>query len=335
MTQRANRSEVKFKVRHNALLLHEFTTAEMVRATGCNIESVRTELQRMKEEGLLTGERIASKGRGPGGPPMLHRLTSDPEGRQRLLESVQAFYPPPVPTERPTSRYYVLAQHSLERASVADEQQRKLLLSEAERDLEMAAQAEGGSLAPESVKAYLQYEGARLAYLRGEDKEARRTFERLRPFFVAIQDEMRVRFIDEYVLCIDAEQRLNAAGPGSVSEMSWARCLLETLQEHEYQTDSPLVARMRELLSELTKTIEEKIRDAAYDVAKVRTQEISTKAVVYNTSIIQVAGVRRTAIEATRATWKWQVGRARPRPSEQWDLQPPLQSYSLGGHTDD
>ncbi|MFQ5614802.1 MAG: hypothetical protein ACE5H9_21990 [Anaerolineae bacterium] len=270
MAQRTGPSQVKFKVRHNALLLREFTVAEMVRITGLNPESVRTELHRMKKEGLLTSRPHPDKPKKRGGRPALYRLAGDPETRLALSESIEAFYPPLPPAERPTSRHYLLARQLLDQAQAIDGQDdphRTLLLAEAERDLEMAEQAEGGGLAPEVVRAYLQYERARLAYLRGEREEAERMLAALHEFFASRGDETMLRRLEEFQLCLEAWGRFAAVTPGNVGEAAWARCLLDTLKDNEYQTGSPLTLLLLQLLRQLSQTAEEKVRAAAFDLA--------------------------------------------------------------------
>ena len=120
MPAQAMRSEVKFKVRQNALLLGEFTIAQLVRATGLNPESVRTEVQRLRKEGFVVSERR------PGQREALYRLSDDPEKRLALSRSVEAFYPePPMPVPpRPTSRMYQAARYSLAQAERAGEKER-------------------------------------------------------------------------------------------------------------------------------------------------------------------------------------------------------------------
>lgn len=268
MSDRTGMGQVKFKVRHNAVLLREFTVADMFRATGLNPESVRTELQRMKQEGLLTSHPHPDKPEKPGGRPVIYQLTDDPEARLALSESIEAFYPPLPPADRPTSRHYLWAQRLLNRAQTVDEPQRSQLLSEAEQALEMAYHAEGGSLAPEPVKAFLQYERARLAYLRGEHEEAERSFTALRGFFLSAQDETMVKRIDEFLLCLETWRRFAARMPGSAGEVAWARCLLDTLHENSYQTDSPLTSLSLRLLHHLSQTAGEEVRVLVYEVER-------------------------------------------------------------------
>ncbi len=273
MNHRASMSEVKFKVRHNALLLRGFTVADIVRATGLNPESVRTELQRMKREGLLISRPHPDKPKKRGGHPALYQLTDDPEARLALSESIEAFYPPTPPAGRPTSRHYLLAQQLLNLAQTAEDPQRKRLLFEAERDLKMAEQAEGGGLAPKRIQAYLRYERARLFYLRGEHEEARESLESLREFFVEVQDEMMIRHTDESLLCLKAWDCFATGMPYGVGEAALARCLFNTLTKEAYRTDSPLTSLLVQLVDQLSRTADEKVRAAAFDLTRMSQSE--------------------------------------------------------------
>lgn len=267
MSDRTDMGQVKFKVRHNALLLREFTVEDIVRATRLNPESVRTELQRMRQEGLLTSEPHPSDSGKRGAPPSLYKLTEDPEARLALAESVEAFYPSIPSTEQPTSRHFESARRLLSEAQALDGPQRERLLAVAEHDLEMTSHAEGGDLASESVKAYLEYEWARLAYLRNKYEKAEERFEALRGFFVSAQNEAMVKRIDEFRLCLDAWHRFTAAGPSNFGEAAWARCLLDTLSDSHYQIESPLALLVLRLLRQLSRSAEEKVRAAAMELA--------------------------------------------------------------------
>jgi len=255
-------NQVKFRVRCSALLLREFTAAELIRITGLNPESVRTELQRMKGEGLLIARLYPIKSGKRGGRQALYRLSNDPEARLRLSKSIEAFYPALPPSDRPTSRYYLSAQRYLTQAQNTFGADRKLLLDDAERDLEIAEQAEGGSLASEPIRATLQYERARLAYLRGKYAEAKQSFEASRAFFVSIRDESMVKRIDETQLCLEACSNFAESRRGEGGEAAWAHCLLAVLDNNAFQSDSPLILLLLHLLRCLSQRPQEAINAA-------------------------------------------------------------------------
>jgi DNA-binding transcriptional ArsR family regulator len=249
MTQRATMSQVKFKVRYNALVLREFKVSDIVEATGLKPESVRTELQRMKAEGLLTagpdGEHT-----GRGAPPAVYRLTDDPERRLALSESVAAFYPAPPTVDRPSSGAYRRAQQLLDRALNAKGRERKQLLAVAERALAHAAEAEGGEWASEPVKAYLRYECARLRYLQSDYAEAKSEFAALRPVFATLGDDGQAQRAGEFEVCADVGARF---GTGSVlNKGAWARYLVHLTNNKNYHTDSPLTVLLLQMVSRLS-----------------------------------------------------------------------------------
>jgi RNA polymerase sigma factor (sigma-70 family) len=261
MTHRVGMSQVKFKVRYHALLLREFTVADMIRATGLNPESVRTELQRMRQDGLLRSE--PHPGSAPEQHPRaaLYRLTDDPEARLALSRSIEAFYPPTVPTDRPTSRHYRIAQQLLDQALNSGEPQRRQLLDDALSALEMAAQAEGQA-ASASIKAYLDYEQARLAYLRGDYPRAARDFARLHDFFSACHDEALLKRIKEFQVCLEVQQRFAAEAGPAAGEATVGWYLAQTLVEQGYQSDSPITSLLLPVLRQLAETAHDKVNAA-------------------------------------------------------------------------
>ncbi len=249
MTQRATMSQVKFKVRYNALLLREFKVSDIVQATGLKPESVRTELQRMKAEGLLTvGPNNEHNGRGA--PPAVYHLTDDPERRLALSESVAAFYPAPVTINRPSSGAYRKAQQLLDRALNAKGHERKQLLVGAERALAHATEAEGGEWASEQVKAYLRYESARLRYLQSDYAEAKGEFATLRSVFATLGDDGQAQRAGEFALCADVHARFGTNGV--LNKAAWARFLVHLTNNKNYHTDSPLTVLLLQMVSRLS-----------------------------------------------------------------------------------
>ena len=243
MSPQAIHSEVKFKVRRNALLLRQFTISQLVRATGLNPESVRTEVQRLKQEGFVVSERR------PGQREVLYRLSDDPEKRLELSRNVEAFYPPPPEPSRPTARLYQAALHTLSQAEKAKGRQRQDLLAQAAHQLEGAWQAEGASRAPDLVQAHLLRERGRLAYLQGINLEqARQHLEQAREKFAAAGLEGEVRLVDEYLLCLEIESRERARGARDIPEQ--VRCVLEVLQDA--QQVGPLARLLADLIQSLS-----------------------------------------------------------------------------------
>ena len=163
--------KVKFLVRHNALLLREFTVEQMRRATALNAASIRTELQRMKRQGYLTSHPLQERKRRRGARPHVYTLTDDLEKRLELARSVEAFYAPPPASAppRPTGLHYQGALELIKRleADQVPAEERGGWLSRARERLERSRSEEGVGIreGPEAeiVAAHLALLEARLA----------------------------------------------------------------------------------------------------------------------------------------------------------------------------
>jgi len=256
MSNPAVHSEVKFKVRRNALLLGEFTIAQLVRATGLNPESVRTEVQRLRQEGMIASEHE------PGRREILYRLSDDPEKRLALSRSVEAFYPePPEPVPpRPTSRLYQEALRTLDEAEREKGARREALVRQAAHQLEGAWQAEGASRAPELVQAHLFREQGRLTCVDDRREHAQAWFNQARERFSAAGAESEVRLIDEYLSYLEAQRQIDING--AVDPSTRARCVLETLKNAEHV--GPLMCLLVDLVRELSYTAGDRVVDAVY-----------------------------------------------------------------------
>lgn len=258
MSPRSSLNRVKFQVRDYALRRRNFTVADLVRETGLNPSSVRTELQRLKDEGLLTvwGKLPGPKKRGGG--TVLYQLTPDPQARLTLWASVKAFYGPAPAPSRPTSRHYGSARERIDEAIGAGAPQDERLLAQAEADLEVAYQAEGASLASEAIKAYLGYEEARIHFWRGSYAEAGSKFSALRKKFAEWGDEARVEAIDEFLQCIEGLS-FQPEPPGRVEAAVLRECLDKALVGEACKSDRPLALLMGKILRQWPQTANEEI----------------------------------------------------------------------------
>jgi hypothetical protein len=260
MEPRSAMSEVRFKVRQNALLWREFTAAQMVEITGLKPESVRTELQRMKTEGLLEVGRTpcpADQKRKRGGQLVVYRLTSDPEKRLALSRSVEAFYPGALQPQRPSSRHFALATRLLDQASTEkDAQKRERLLAEAEDELDFALAEEGAGRAPEAVCAHIEFQRGRVAYLRGQDEQAETLLHRASLALVATEQSHQAIVADRLRFCIAARRRW--AKENDYRAQVRARCVLEQINGTGFLYD-PLVRLLADLLGELAETPQDRV----------------------------------------------------------------------------
>jgi predicted ArsR family transcriptional regulator len=144
--------EVKFNVRHNVLLLKVFTIPQLESVTGLNRHSITTEVKRMEKEGMVSrvGAEAREKGSAGGRPPVIYQLTSDPEKRFELLQSVRAFYiageGQAAELPRPESKHYLIAKEELEKITEAHTAltpaEKAMRLDAIKERLEYAKQAE-------------------------------------------------------------------------------------------------------------------------------------------------------------------------------------------------
>jgi hypothetical protein len=259
---RAMHSEVKLRVRQSALLLREFTISQLVRVTGLNPESVRTEVQRLKREGNVVSGRQA------GLRERLYRLCDDPEKRLALSRSVETFYPSPPEPQVPTSHHYERALRILDRAETAKGAEREELLRQAEHWLEGAWQSEGASRAPASVQAHIQREQGRLAYLRGDLSRAEAWLQQAREKFVVGNQPGEVRLVDEYLLCVESWRQVIARSD-VVDVRERARCVLEAV---EGSSIGPLARLFANVVRGVLASAESRVVEAAFeqDVASMR-----------------------------------------------------------------
>jgi len=190
-------NEVRFKVRHYALLLEEFTVSQVVGLTGLKGSSVRTEVQRMRREGLVTASRQEAHGRGR--PPCVYRLTDDPDARLALSKSVEGFYVETAPRSGkarvPASRHFFQAAELIQGllGRRAGDPELDGAVEEAAYHLEFAWREEGvGREGTEVVGAFLKREMAKVEALRGNLPEAEQLFRQSIVAFqgTGLQDEV-------------------------------------------------------------------------------------------------------------------------------------------------
>lgn len=269
MSQRSGMSEVKIKVRHNALILNKFTVADLVRATSLNPESVRTELQRMKKQGFVRSEPQPNARKSRGGRAALYFVTEDPRLRLLLSKSIEAFLAPQGDSGKPTSRHYVLAQQLIRQVPFAEKDEQARLLNEAERALEIAERAEGGRMVPKSIKAYLEFERARIAFLRGQREVALPWFESLMDSFKNLDERMTQR-IDEFIFCLREASYPIGEGESSSQNQKAACAWVDELRGRA--PESPIIWTLTRIIRQLAQSPDER---AVLDSMKTLAQQMA------------------------------------------------------------
>lgn len=259
-------NEARFKVRHYALLLEEFTVSQIVELTGLKSPSVRTEVQRMKRDGFVTSSRQKAQGRG--GPPCVYKLTDDPEARLALSRSVEAFYvetaPRPVEPRRPASRHFFEAVQLIQGlvSHRVEESGRHAAIEEAAYHLEFARREEGvGREGTEIVGAFLNREKAKLEAVQGNIAEAERLFRQSLAAFqdAALDDE--VERVHGDWLCMLLRQQIEVTTTDGT--LTWLRTveLLQQSLSKAYEEGLEKCS-LAGLLKELSDVLVEKGRSA-------------------------------------------------------------------------
>jgi len=234
-------SEVKIRVRSNALDLKEFTVAQMRRVTGFNSASIRTELQRMKRQSYLTSEPVKEK-KGRGAPPHIYKLTSDPEKRLELSRQVEAFYTPPPPPAppKPPSLHFKGAVKLIDRlaAGQVSAEERGEVLDKARYHLDFAMHEEGVGIKKDEataiIGAHIDFRRAQLECLQGHWPEAEGLLNRARTVFLAHELEAPVAQVETYLLCLAIWPHLEEAREAearSPSAAAW--CIQKGIDELE------------------------------------------------------------------------------------------------------
>jgi hypothetical protein len=254
-------NEVRFKVRHHALLLNRFTVDQIVAATGLNRLSVRTELQRLKREGYLTVTRQKGARSGPGAPLCLYQIVPDPEKALELAESVAAFYQGTATREilRPEGSHFRVAARIIQDVTTKPlaEPQRQTLLTEAAEHLDFAEVEESARReGREAIQGYIALERGKLAALRGNLAEATRHFQESQAAFQAANQSDKAGEARDWLLCIQLRREGFAPTVGETARDHLARfadAIGQILGEpRDLFTDNPFAQILAELAASMT-----------------------------------------------------------------------------------
>lgn len=248
-------NRVRVAVRQIALDGKPFTAFDIQRRTGLNIESIRTEIQRLRKGGFLdtSTSKTQPAERGPGAPAALYSLTPDPARIQELRGTVASFYlsVPVARTSRPTSEHFISARHALNDATKAmNSEERENLLATAELELQAAWLSEGDGGATEELKAHLLFESARLKLLHEDYSDAEMQFAHCRDVFVEHGDYDHALLADDNVLACEIKK---------LTERE--KLCLATLNTLRGRTASPLALAVLEAAQSLESAEEVRLDD--------------------------------------------------------------------------
>lgn len=170
--------EVRFKVRRAVLMLKRFTMRQLLTVVGHSESSIRTEINRMVNDGLLVVTQESQRPRSAAGgrPPATYGIA--PGKQVEIYNSIEPFFAGAQDmTAPPRSQYYQWACESLRSFFRDDEEvmtNRVRLLEEITEELDTAEFEEGlAGEGNEIGKAYLDRARAQVYLLKGEYDAAR------------------------------------------------------------------------------------------------------------------------------------------------------------------
>lgn len=270
-------NEVRVNIRHNVLLLGTFTVPQLQAITGLNRQSIYTEVRRMEKEGLVSriGVEQREKGSVGGRPPVLYQLTSDPERRFDVLQSVRAFYlgreEPVSELPRPESKHYFIA-----------------------RDLLQDSKAKRTSLAPNEKAELLAAIEKRLEYARQEEEVSEEGTQLIAASFDILQAKARDILADDWEQAIklldEARRVCQAFGADDLVEdiQEYVQNMVRLMVDHQMYCDE---VRLYDVVENIARNlgiirhrfldipeITTYIRQAERLAAKVREQQIMVQA---------------------------------------------------------
>jgi len=274
---RANLNSVKLAVQQAILDTPRFTVADIAKRTGFRLDSIQTQVQRMKKQGIVdvdsaSKEDLAASNK-RGAPPVTYRLTQDVEKLRALREDILSFYSHlRERTPRPTSKHFTLAKQAIDMALRCEDSKKEELLQEAELQLEIVRDTECDAEADENLKAHIEFENARVKYARQKYKETTLEFAHLRTVFLQHRDEEALRSADEYWLDSKIDSFLSDAAhvprPADLIEH-----VLEIISDVQKTAHHSLCTTMVKLLKMLQSSIVQASQIGALDLCTLSSRQ--------------------------------------------------------------
>jgi len=241
-------NSIKLGVRQIAATGKPFTITDLQRRTGFNVESIRTEVQRLRQEGLLETTAVAERGANKrGAPSAVYCLAKDESQVAILRKSIEEFYvqTPLTRADEPTSTHFAATVAAIDKAlALYGGAGVEELLQQAEEELESARYAEGDEDASERLRARLDFEGARIQFARGKYAEALGEFSRLSDILSRCRDYATARAAKEYMLAAELH-----GSDRQEDENPWEQTLLERCLEIVNPVSQFVVEMMRRSVS--------------------------------------------------------------------------------------
>jgi predicted transcriptional regulator len=210
--------EVSFKVKRAITFMERFTIGQLADMTGLDYQSVETVVQRLLKDGYITQAepRQPERGKRVGRPRQVYALVNDPEIEKKLYSSIEAFQIEEALTaasdRKPSSAHFDAAVSVIDSLEAGEKEISAVSLDEAAERLDFARRYE--EMIEEGIEvahAYVDFQQARLEFLRGNEDETRRLLAQARSLFQENGIDGQAKLIDDYEIAIALRRQVSSA----------------------------------------------------------------------------------------------------------------------------
>jgi len=211
--------EVSFKVKRAITFMERFTIGQLADMTGLEYQSVETVVQRLLKDGYITQaepRELERRKKRVGRPRQTYALVDDLEIAKRLYTSIEAFQIEEALTaaadRKPSSAHFDAAVSIIDSLEAGEEEIAAASLDEASERLNFARRYE--EMIEEGIEiahAYVDFQQARLEFLRGNEDETRQFLAQARSVFKENGLDGQVKLIDDYEIAIALRRQVSSA----------------------------------------------------------------------------------------------------------------------------
>lgn len=210
--------EVSFKVKRAITFMERFTIGQLADMTGLEYQSVETVVQRLLKDGYITQAepRQPERRKRVGRPRQVYTLLDDPETAKKFYSSIEAFQIEEAltaaPEREPSSAHFGAAVSIIDSLEAEEKEIAAALLDEAAERLDFARRYE--EMIEEGIEiahAYVDFQQARLEFLRGNEGETKRFLAQARAIFQESGIDGQVKLIDDYEITIALKGLVSSA----------------------------------------------------------------------------------------------------------------------------
>jgi len=210
--------EVSFKVKRAITFMERFTIGQLADMTGLEYQGVETVVQRLLKDGYIIQAKPRQREgrRRVGRPRQTYTLVNDPEIRKKLYSSIEAFQIEEALTaasdRKPSSAHFDAAISIIDSLEAEEREKSDASLSEATEHLDFAKRYE--EMIEEGIEvahAYVNFQQARLEFLRGNEDETKRLLAQARAVFQENGIDEQVKLIDDYEITIALKRLVSLA----------------------------------------------------------------------------------------------------------------------------